>query len=134
MIGRICFLLLVCLANLIQGCDLGADSTKTLSGGYFLRNEGGDITDILCEKPNGGEIPSTVIDFDYDKKFIVAKQKPKIPQDPLYNKDYQYKDGFNTSYFWLIVHEKNLVLGPFSEAEFAVIRKEYNVLDNLMFK
>ncbi len=134
MIGRIYFLLLVCIAFLIQGCNFSTDCIKKLSGDYYFRNDGGDIKDILCEKPNGGEIPSTIIDFDYDKRFIIAKQKPKIPQDPLYNKDYQYKDGFNKIYFWLIVHEKNLVLGPFSEEEFAIIRKEYNVPDNLILK
>ena len=115
MIGRIYFLLLVCIAFLIQGCNFSTDCIKKLSGDYYFRNDGGDIKDILCEKPNGGEIPSTIIDFDYDKRFIIAKQKPKIPQDPLYNKDYQYKDGFNKIYFWLIVHEKNLVLGPLAK-------------------
>lgn len=127
-------LLFACVALLIQGCNFGADSTKKLSGGYFFRNEGGEIKDILCEKPAGGEIPSTIIDFDYDKKFIIAKQKPKIPQDPLYNKNYHYKDGVDEIYFWLIIHENSLVLGPLSEKEFTTARKEYNVPDNLILK
>lgn len=129
-----CVLLFICVLYLIQGCNIGADSTKKLSGGYFYRNEGGDIKDILCENPNGGEIPSTVIDFDYDKDFIIAKQKPKIPQDPLYNKGYQYNDGRDKYYFWLIVIKKDLVFGPLSEKEFSIVRKEYNVPDKLSLK
>lgn len=129
-----CVLLFICVSYLIQGCGIGADSTKKLSGGYFYHDEGGDIKDILCEKPNGGEIPSTVIDFDYDKDFIIAKQKPKIPQDPLYSKVYQYNDGRDKYYFWLIVIKKDLVLGPLGEKEFSIIRKEYNVPDKLSLK
>ncbi len=128
-----CFLLII-FAFLIQGCIIDADSTRKLSGGYFYRNEGGDIKNILCENPNGGEIPSTIIDFSFDKKFIIAKQLPKIPQDPLYNKSYQYKDGYDKYYFWLIVIEKDLVLGPLNEKEFSIIRKEYNVPEKLTIK
>lgn len=128
--NRIC--VFVCIVFLIQGCNIGADSVEKLSGGYFYRNEGGDIKDIYCERPDGGEIPATVIDFAYDRRFIVAKQKPKIPQDPLYDKDYQYKDGVDKIYFWLIIHEKNLVLGPMNEEEFTTVCKKYNVSEKLI--
>jgi len=127
-------LFFVCIALMFQGCNIGADSTKKLSGGYFLRNEGGDIKDILCENPNGGEIPSTIIDYDYDKNFIIAKQKPKIPQDPLYNGDYHYKNGIDQNYFWLIIHSKEFVKGPLDMEEFKLARKQYNVPSNLDFK
>ncbi len=122
-------LLSFCTLFLFKGCNIGADRTQILSGGYFYRDEGGEIKDILCTKPNGGEIPSTVISFDYDKNFIIAKQRPKIPHYPLYNKEYQYNKGAEQNYFWLIVHEKKLVLGPLLEVEFNKVRKLYNVPD-----
>ena len=50
-----------CFALLIQGCT--PDYTKDLGEGYFYRDEGGNIKDILCEKPNGGEIPATILDY-----------------------------------------------------------------------
>jgi hypothetical protein len=130
----ITLLLLIGIIVLYKGCNIGADSSKSLSGGYFYRNEGGDIKDILSNKPDGGEIPSTVITFDYDKNFIIAKQKPKIPQDPLYSKDYYYTDGTDQNYFWLIIHDKQLVLGPMMENEFRKARQLYNVPDKLSVK
>lgn len=120
-----------CVVFSFQCCYTGADATKKLSGGYYYRNEGGDIKDILCEKPNGGEIPATVIAYDYDKNFIIVKQKPKTPQEPLYSKNYQYKDGIEGIYYWLIVHDKGLILGPLNEIEFKGARKQYQVPDNL---
>lgn len=71
-----------CLILLIASCS--SDVTKDLGDGYFLRDEGGNVKDILCEQPNSGEIPATIIDYDFDNNFIIAKQKPKLPQDPLY--------------------------------------------------
>ncbi len=112
---------------LFQVCSIGTDKTTQLSGGYFYRNEGGSMKDILCKNPKGGEIPSEVVDFNYNRSFIIAKQKPKIPQDPLYSQDYHYENGIGQYYFWIIVHEKRLVLGPLDENEFKFYLKEYNV-------
>ncbi len=53
-----------------------------------------------------------MVAYDFNDDFIIAKQKPKVPQDPLYNKEYQYKSGINQYYYWIVVHSKEIVIGP----------------------
>ena len=98
----------------------------------FFRNEGGDIKDILCK--NQREKSSTVIAFDYDKNFIIAKQRPKLSQDILYEKNYNYELGVDTTYFWLIIKKSHLVLGPLNEKEFREVRERYEIPESLKFK
>lgn len=117
---------------ILQCCT--SDYTKNLGGGYFFRNEGGDLQDILCEEPKGGEIPSTVIAYDYDKNFIIALQRPKLPQDILYKKNYNYESGANTTYYWLIIKKNHLVFGPLKENEFIEVKKKYKIPESLNFK
>lgn len=121
-----------CVALILQCCT--SDYTENLGGGYFFRNEGGDLKDILSKDPKGGEIPSTVIAFDYDKNFIIAKQRPKLPQDILYEKNYNYELGADTTYFWLIIKKSRLVLGPLKEKEFRKVRERYEIPESLKFK
>ncbi|MFW5701111.1 MAG: DUF3997 domain-containing protein [Cyclobacteriaceae bacterium] len=125
-------LLIITLTVLINSCS--SDTTEKLGNGYFFRNEGSLIKDILCESPKGGEIPATVVEYVYDNKFIVAKQMPKIPQDPLYEKTYNYTNGNNQYYYWLILKESNTVFGPLSINELDSIRTEYNIPKTLKLK
>ncbi|MDH5415244.1 MAG: DUF3997 domain-containing protein [Flavobacteriaceae bacterium] len=115
-----------------QSCNL-SDSTKHLGEGYFYRNEGGNIKDILCEHPTGGEIPATVIDYTYDENFIIAKQKPKLPQDPLYEKEYYYRGGANGEYYWIVIKYSHVVLGPLSDVEYKEMRKKHKIPGKLEF-
>ena len=124
--------MIFCVALILQCCT--SDYTENLGGGYFFRNEGGVIKDILCKEPKGGEIPSTVIAFDYDKNFIIAKQRPKLSQDILYEKNYNYELGVDTTYFWLIIKKSHLVLGPLNEKEFREVRERYEIPESLKFK
>lgn len=117
---------------ILQCCT--SDYAKDLGNGYFFRDEGGDIKDILPKEPKGGEIPSTVIAFDYDRNFIIAKQRPKLPQDILYEKEYNYKLGADTTYFWLIIKKNHIVLGPLDEKEFREAREMYKLPESLKFK
>lgn len=104
-----------------------------LGDGYLYRDEG-EWKDILCEDPNGGEIPATIICFDYDKNFIVAKQIPRVPQELLYSKEYTYKAGDKEFYYWLIIKKRKLVIGPMDSVEFEATKTKYNVSDNLNLK
>lgn len=119
------------IALILQSCS--SDDFKNLGNDYFYRNEGGNIKDIHCKKANGGEIPATVIAYDFDDNFIIAKQKPKLPQDPLYDKDYEYNRGDKEFYYWLIVKNENLVLGPFNLEEFNIQRSKHKVPAKLVF-
>lgn len=74
------FILLVVLAfvlflilSLIYDTD-----TKNLGGGYTYYYEHSDTKQIFHKFPaEGGEIPANVISYDYNRDFIIAKQKPK---------------------------------------------------------
>ena len=104
-----------------------SDEIERLGNGYFYRDEGGSIKDILCEHPNGSQIPATVVDYVYNNKFILAKQKPKIPQEPLYDKIYTYPNGNEQFYYWLIIKESHTVLGPLSITKLDSIKTKYKV-------
>lgn len=118
---------------ILQSCNF-SDSSEPLGSGYFYRNEGREVKDILCKKANGGEIPATVVEYAYDDDFIIAKQKPKLPQDPLYDKEYQYTKGNMEFYYWLIIKENNLVLGPYDLEEFNNQMRNYKIPNELKLK
>lgn len=126
------FLVVCCLISVIQSCT--SDYTKNLGNGYFYRFEASDLRDIGCEKPNGAEIPADVISYAYNRDFIIAKQKPKLPQDPLYDKDYVYKNGTDTLYYWIIFKSSHIALGPFDKAEFERERVKNKVPNELQLK
>jgi hypothetical protein len=116
----------------VQSCT--SDSTKKLGNGYFYRNEGEAIKDILSKNPDGAEIPSTILSYAYDERIIIAKQKPKLPQDPLYKKKYQYKNNKNEIYYWIIIKEENIDYGPLNRGEYQELRTKLNVPVNLQLK
>jgi len=110
-----------------------SDHFENLGSDYFYRDEGGKIKDILCKKAKSGGIPSTVVSFNYNDEFIIAKQKPNLPQDILYDKIYKYKEGTNATYYWLVIKDKYIVLGPYNSREFASARIKYKVDDDLVW-
>lgn len=61
---------------LFSSCIPNSDSSKDLSGGYFYRDEGVHVKDILSRTSNRKEIYSEVIAYDFNSNFIVVKQKP----------------------------------------------------------
>lgn len=124
----------VIFLTILSTCNCSSDYVENLGDGYFYRHEGGLTNDILCRNPNGGQIPATVLSYDYDNKYIIAKQKPKLPQEPLYDKKYIYIYGSNEIYYWLIIKNEKLVLGPYNLGEFNDAKIKYNVSDKLILK
>jgi hypothetical protein len=120
---------IIFITLILQNCS--SDYTENLGNDYFYRNEGGIIKDILCKKANGGEIPATVIEYNYNNDFIIAKQKPKLPQDPLYDKTYKYNLGENVLYYWLIDKENQIVYGPLNIEEFNKVKVKLKVPNEL---
>ena len=119
-----CIVLHLLCSLFIQSCI--SDSIKNLGNGYFYRDEGENIKDILCQNSNGGEIPATVHDYIYNVEYILAKQKPKYPQEPLYKRKYEY--GTNDSlFYWIILKTNDVVLGPLSWQEYLDMRLKYQI-------
>ena len=85
--------LFYCVITILITCivpSCTSDYSQNLGQKYVYRDEGGRIKEIFSQESDGEQIPATVISFDYNRQFIIAKQKPKIPQDPLYEKEYLY--------------------------------------------
>jgi hypothetical protein len=111
-----------------------SDTYENLGNGYFYRYEGGPNNDILCENSEGGFIPATVIAYAFDELFIIAKQKPKIPQDILYDKEFNYQENYLGEYYWIIIKKKNKVLGPLSLNDFETLRIKLDIPNNLILE
>lgn len=111
-----------------------SDTYENLGNGYFYRYEGGLNNDILCENYEGGFIPATVIAYAFDELFIIAKQKPKIPQDILYDKEFNYQENYLGEYYWIIIKKKNKVLGPLSLNDFETLRIKLDIPNNLILE
>lgn len=59
------------------------------------------------------DIPPDIINYMYDKTFVIVKQQPKLVYiDYDYNIDYSYKAGLDETYFWLISLKEKKVYGP----------------------
>ena len=80
-------------------------------------------------------IPPFVKEYHYNLKHIIAKQRPE-QFAPDWNgwRDVVYPNGYDTTYYWLIVKSDKKVIGPLDSTEFELIRKEYAVSDKLRFK
>jgi hypothetical protein len=127
------YLLSIIIAFVLLSCNL-SDYSENLGEGYNYIDEGGDIKEIFNNKPKFGRVPATVIEFKYDNNFIVAKQKPRLPQDPLYEKKYKYPYGDDQFYYWLVLKKDGIVLGPFNLEDYNSAKSRHNVSDKLKLK
>ena len=127
---KICMLFLVCI---FCCCS---DYSKKLGNGYAFMHEGGNNNFIFHEYPQkGGEIPPNVIAFDYDKHFIVVKQKP-IPFQYGYETAEEYANRTDTISFcyWLIIKKEQKVFGAMDYESFQKLKKKYKVPDKLVLE
>lgn len=108
-----------------------SDTSIELSGGYFLRDEGKDMHDILNHSPDFKEIPADIISYGFDTDFIIASQKPSNTPDPLYKSEPIYRDGKNAIYYWIIVNKDKNVIGPMTEKEFGEAKIKLKVPEKL---
>ena len=103
---------------------------KKLGNGYvyFIDNEF-----ILSTNGNYGDIPSKVINYNNNTKFIIASQQP-LKHDPnvlLYDSEAIYNNGYDNVYYWIIIKKKDKVLGPMTKDEYMSARKKHNVPEKL---
>jgi hypothetical protein len=115
-------ILVVLLLFSILGHDY---DTKNLSSGYSYNSEHRHIIGEI-------DIPPNVISYDYDKNFIIVKQKPTEIQYAIYDKmKYVYRYGSDSIYYWIIMHKNNLVLGPMDSIEYIQAKSKYQVSEKL---
>lgn len=74
------------------------------------------------------DIPPNIIDFTYDKKFVIIKQQPELVYiDYDRNSDYSYKAGLDETYYWIISLKEKKVYGPMLFDEYNILCKEKNI-------
>ena len=119
---------------IIFNLNCTSDYSKNLGSGYIYRDEGCEEKEIFCEQANGGTIPKTVLIYDYDRHYIIAKQKPQKDESDILLDDtiYEYKYGYDTVYYWIILKNNKKVIGPMSKSEFIEARRKYNVPEDLI--
>jgi hypothetical protein len=122
-------LLLLFVSVALQSCNYNDNKNLGSSFVYYA-----DHKMISSSTGECGGIPSSVLEYNHDKSFIIATQKP-IENDPnalLYDSEYTYREGYNTVYYWIILKDNKKVIGPMSKSEFIEAREKYNVPENLM--
>lgn len=119
------------LLTLLISCT--NDSSIDLNGGYFLIIEGKGANLIANRNVSTREIPSDVISYNFNDQFIIAKQKPSETDNIIFTPTI-YSDGRDKVYYWLIVHERNLVLGPLNKQDYDSACRLYRVPTTLKFK
>ena len=79
-------------------------------------------------------VPPKVVDYDWNSKHIIVKQRP-YQFAPDFNgwRNIVYPNGYDTTYYWLIVKSEHLFIGPLDSTDFDVLRQEYNVSNKLTF-
>lgn len=88
-----------------------SDYTRPLGSGYIYKHEGTGANFIYNTYGHEG-IPNDIIQYNNDKKYIIAQQKPSMFINSIYEKSYDYKYGLNYIYFWIIDKKDNSVIGP----------------------
>ncbi|HOB77669.1 MAG: DUF3997 domain-containing protein [Bacteroidales bacterium] len=118
---------------IIFNLNCTSDYSKNLGSGYIYRDEGCEEKEIFCEQANGGKIPKTVLVYDYDRHYIIAKQKPQKDDSNILLDDtiYEYKYGYDTLYYWIILKDFKKVIGPLTEDEFLKAIIKYKVSKTL---
>ena len=76
------------------------------------------------------DISPEIVDYKYDKNFVIVKQKPKYINDSMYDypEDYKYANGLGEYYYWLIILGEKTVLGPLTYEDFSEVCKLNNVV------
>lgn len=117
------------IAIIFCSCNFSSDYSKDLSNECFLRYEGKELCDILCNSSTESEIPANIIKYYYDENYILAIQKPKKNPDVLYNKEYNYPNGLDSVYYWIVINKQNKFIGPLNKNDFEKILK-FNSISN----
>jgi len=111
----IIFILFAIVCN--SSCSINGDS-KELGKGYFITTKGAGWRDILNHDGKHKDVPPDIIEYNYNHSFIIAAQRPNPVDDGIYNNFPVYPLGRGTIYYWLIVKDLDLILGPLLKSDY----------------
>jgi len=86
---------------------------------------------ILCSYTT--DIPPYVLSYDYDRNYIIVKQRPQYKEYAIYDR-INYPLGKNQTYYWIIIKRNKEVIGPLLHEDFIEKKQSYNVSDKLKFR
>jgi hypothetical protein len=122
---RIIIFILICVTY-ISLLFLYNPDDENLGEGFIYNAERKDILGTV-------DIPPYVLSFAYDKKNIIAKQKPKKYNEAIYDKrEYNYPLGRDTIYYWLIIKKEQKIFGPLNISQYDSLRIQYKVPKELV--
>jgi hypothetical protein len=106
------------------------DETNTLSGGWVFADEG--KSDKVIDSGNI-HVPCNVIAYGYDDQYIIAEQRP-TSNCFLGSDTFKYKYGFDSTYYWIIGHERKIFIGPLTTEEFNKMKEQIGIPKDLSLK
>lgn len=97
-------------------------NTRILGDGYWYDIEGKRVfgPDI--------DIPPTAKIVECTRYYIIVEQHPKPErEDAMYEYEYNYPYGRDTTYYWIIYKKENSFIGPFVPSELDSILIEMDI-------
>jgi hypothetical protein len=129
------FLLIIIFIS-IQGCIFSVINDHIIGNYYLFAPDDDSQLELDYHAPDDGGTYSTVIAatvfaVGFNENYIIAKQHPYSGSSDVKNLKINYfiillKDTFN-------FRTKNGIIGPLSEDQYNLKRRELNIPDNLIF-
>lgn len=94
---------------------------QSLGDGYWYDMEGKRVfgPDI--------DIPPTAKIIKCKRDYVIVEQYPPKYDDAIYEYEYNYPYGRDTTYYWIIYKKEHLFVGPFLRSELDSILLERNI-------
>ena len=115
-------IILVVLVVTVTWLVIMPHNTRILGDGYWYDIEGKRVfgPDI--------DIPPTAKIVECTRYYIIVEQHPKPErEDAMYEYEYSYPYGRDTTYYWIIYKKENSFIGPFVPSELDSILIEMDI-------
>lgn len=131
------YLINIIILLALNSCGAGiSDEVDDLGAGYQLVLEGGNMSYLLFDGVGPEhDIPPTILTYSNTDDFIIAIQHPILRRDIIYpGCDYNYANGDQEVYYWIIEKKKHITHGPLDMLEYRELRKQLNIPNDMKFQ
>ena len=114
-------IILVVLVVTVTWLVIMPHNTRILGDGYWYDIEGKRVfgPDI--------DIPPTAKIIKCKRDYVIVEQYPPKYDDAIYEYEYNYPYGRDTTYYWIIYKKEHSFVGPFLRSELDFILLERNI-------
>ena len=114
-------IILIVLLVTITWLVIMSHNTRILGDGYWYESEGKRIfgPDI--------DIPPTAKIVECTRGYIIVEQYPPEREDAIYEYEYTYPYGRDTTYYWIIYKKEHSFIGPLVRSELDSILEESGI-------